>query len=366
MKPFFAAALCAAAIALMLGGCAEVPPAEDQGPETVFYPPLPNPPRIQYLASFSGEADLARDLGSFGNFILGDDADVGRAVKKPYGVALYDDTIYVADTRGSGLGVFDLRGQRFDVMLGSGGGAMLKPINVTIDADGSKFVTDTDKNQVLLFDAANRFVRAYGTEGQFKPGDVAIVDGKLYVSDLSHHNIQVLDKNTGELISTFGKVGSKEGELYFPTNLALGPLGHLYVSDTGNFRIQKFTLDGKFLNAFGSVGTGIGQFARPKGIAVDREGRIYVVDAAFENVQILDPEGKVLLFFGEPGSNHPAGFNLPTDIFIDYTSVPFFQQLADPGFKIEYVILVANQFGRAKLNVFGFGKMAGMDYSVGQ
>ena len=41
-------------------------------------------------------------------------------------------------------------------------------------------------------------------------------------------------------------------------------------------------------------------------------------------------------------------------------------QLADPGFKIEYVILVANQFGRAKLNVFGFGKMAGMDYSVGQ
>ena len=65
----------------------------------------------------------------------------------------------------------------------------------------------------------------------------------------------------------------------------------------------------------------------------------------------------------EPGGS-PENLNLPTTVAIDYETVPFFQKFADPKFKLEFVIVVANQFGSSKVNVFGFGKMEGADYST--
>ena len=145
--------------------------------------------------------------------------------------------------------------------------------------------------------------------------------------------------------------------------MSLGPDEHLYVSDTGNFRVQKFTLDGQFVRSFGSIGTGLGHFARPKGVALDREGRIFVVDAAFQNVQVFDPDGTLLLFFGEPGTS-PENINLPTDVVIDYENVRFFEKYKDPKFDLDYVVLIPSQFGPNKVNAYGVGKMQGMDYSL--
>ena len=174
--------------------------------------------------------------------------------------------------------------------------------------------------------------------------------------------IQVLDKNSGETLNKIGRVGSKEGEFFFPTNVALGPDNHLYVTDTGNFRVQKFTLDGVFVKSIGSIGSGLGKFARPKGLTLDKNGNLYVVDAAFENIQVINNKGKLLMFFGQPGGN-PADINLPADVSIDYDNLKYFQSYVHPKFKLEYVILVTSQYGANRINIFGFGHMEGMDYS---
>lgn len=348
-------------IVVVLGGCATRPigPAA-AGP--VFYPPLPNPPRIQYLTTFSSERDLAPNPGEFARFVLGKETAGTQGVKKPYGVALHEGKLYVVDTRAPGYAVFDLVAQRFTAVSGSGGGKMKKPINITIDRDGTKYITDTGRDQVLVYDREDRYVRAYGTEGQFKPVDVAIADDRLYVTDIAHHAIAVLDKTSGRELARVGKVGSKDGELYHPTNLALAG-GYLYVTDTGNYRVLKFALDGAFVRSYGGIGTGLGQFARPKGIALDPDGRLYVIDAAFENVQVFDAEGGLLLFFGEPGERR-ENVNLPAKVTIDSAHVALFQRYADPKFKLEYVILVVSQFGTSKVNVYGFGKMDEMEYAV--
>jgi DNA-binding beta-propeller fold protein YncE len=346
---------------LLLAGCASVPPKEARSP--VFYPPLPNPPRIQHLTTFSFASDLGGPPTPFAEFLLGKEQKDRDAVRKPYGVALFGGKLYVADTRGPGYAIFDLEKKKYAFIRGSGSGKMQKPINITIDRDGTKYVTDTGKNQVLAFDREDRFVRAYGVADQLKPGDVAVAGERLYVTDLKDHEIEVLDKHSGKLLFKFGKAGSKEGELFYPTNIALGADNHLYVTNTGNFRIEKFTLDGRVVRTYGTLGVALGQLARPKGVALDREGRIYVVDAAFENVQILDPDGRLLLFFGEPGDS-PENINLPTAVIIDYEHAPLFQKYADPKFKLEYVVVVASQFGVNKINVFGFGKMEGMAYPV--
>ncbi len=349
--------------AAVLWGCASGPaPAPDQA--ALFFPSPPAPPRLQYLTRLSAPRDLVVDHGGFKEFVFGKESTEGHLVQKPYGVNIYDGSVYVVDTRNHGYAIFDFKRRRTDIVQGFGGGTMKKPINITIDADGTRYVTDTERKQVLVFDRENRFLRALGKVDQFKPIDVAISGDRLYVSDLEHHEIQVLDKFSGDLLFKFGEVGSGEGQLFQPTNLSLGPDDSLYVSDTGNFRVQKYSLDGKYLQTFGQIGTALGKFARPKGIAVDHDRRLYIVDAAFENIQILDADGSPLLVFGQPG-DRKGNINMPTVVKIDYDNVDYFRQYAAPGFDLEYVVLVASQFGINKIVVFGFGTQRDMENSVG-
>jgi len=333
---------------------------------TLFYPSLPEIPRVQFLTSFSVASDVKEEKKKksswLSDFVLGEEgSDEEEVLDKPYGVALNKGQIHVVDTRGGGYATFDVAAKEYRFTLGSGSAAMAKPVNIEIDNEGRKYVTDTDRGQIFAFDSNDKFLKAYGKRGQFRPTDVVVDEDRLYVVDIQGHKVIVLDKNTGDELSSFGGPGVEEDKFFQPTNIALGPDKHLYISDTGNFRVQRFTQDGEFVQSYGGgVGTAPGDFARPKGIAVDRTGRLYVVDAAFERVQMFNSEGDLLLYFGEPASTHRGGLDLPADIDIDYDSVPFFQQFADPEFELEYIIVVANQFGVNRVNVFGFGRHESM------
>ncbi len=346
--------------AILVAGCAGGPVGTGDASGPVFYPPLPNAPRIQYLTTISSERDVGAQESGFEKFVVGEDTHA-QQLRQPYGVAMHQGRLYVADSRAPGLAVFDFVKKRFSLVTGSGGGRMRRPINVTIDADGTKYVTDTGRNQILVYDNDEHFLTAYGAEGQFKPVDTAISGERLYVVDIQHHQVHVLDKHSGATLFSFGKAGSAPGELYHPTNIAIGADSDVYVVETSNFRVQRFSADGKPVRVYGRIGNEIGTFARPKGIALDRAGRLYVGDSAFENIQVFDNDGKLLMFFGQPGGRI-AGLNLPAGVTIDYNSVSVFARFADPRFALEYVILVASQFGPNKVDVFGFGRMQGAVY----
>ncbi len=343
----------------ILAGCASPATSEptDAVAQFVFYPPPPDEPRLQYLAKFSTALDVSSSSKGMRNLVFGGEQFEQQVITKPYGLAIFEGAIYVVDARGGGYAVFDLAKGRTRFFKGSGAGVMTKPINITIDTDGTRYVTDTQREVILVFDRNDRYLRALGEPGEFRPVDVAIAGERLYVTDIMHQQVQVLDKVSGDILFTFGEAGGKGGQLFHPTNLALGPDGTLYVTDTSNFRVQHFTADGEFIREIGMIGLNAGQFARPKGIAVDREERIYVVDSAFENVQILDFEGRPLTYFGAPGEEL-GNINLPTVVKIDYDNVEYFQKYAAPGFEIEYIVLVASQYGPNKVTVFGFGTMA--------
>jgi DNA-binding beta-propeller fold protein YncE len=297
---------------------------------------------------------------SFADFIVGEEKEAQR-LTQPYGIAMDKGRIYVADTGAGGLAIFDLVRQSYSFMTGTGAGRIKRPINVRIDADRTPDVTDTGRDQVLVYDRDDRYLRAYGVEGQFRPVDLAISGDRLYVADILHHQIQVLDKVSGKLLFKFGKPGSGEGELFHPTNIALGPDGDLYVVETSNFRVQRFTAEGKPVRTYGSVGSTVGSFARPKGIAMDRNGRLLVGDAAFQNVQVFDNSGKLLMYFGQ-SEGRTDGLNLPAGVTVDYDNIGAFRRFADPKFSIDYLILVASQFGPNKVDIFGFGRMKDMEY----
>ncbi len=332
--------------------------ADDEivGEQPLFLPLPPNEPRLQFLTKFSSALDISTEKKGFRDFVFGGEDKEAQLVQKPYGLAVHEGAIYVVDTRGNGYGIFDLANSRSKLVRPTGAGALAKPINITIDTDGTRYITDTDREQVLVFGADDRFLREIGEPGQFRPVDVAIAGPRMYVTDIMNHQIHVLDKASGETIGTFGEAGSEPGQLFHPTNLAIGNDGTIYVTDTSNFRLQQFDADGNFIRAIGTQGSRPGTFSRPKGIALDHEGHIYVVDAAFQNIQVLDADGGALMAFGEPGAER-WNINLPTVVKIDYQNVQYFEKFAAPNFEIEYLVFVASQYGLNRVVVFGYGEL---------
>jgi len=334
-----------------------VPAAADESEiEPIFYPAPPNQPKLQFLTKFSSVLDVSAGKSGFRDFVFGGEENESPLVTKPYGLAIHDGAVFVVDTRGNGWGVFDIAKKKSRMVQPGGNGALRKPINITIDAEGNRYVTDTGREQVLVYGANDKFLRAFGVSGEFRPVDIAVIGDELYITDVKHHRVVVLSKSTGEILREFGEAGSEPGQLFQPTNLAVGEDDTIYVSDTGNFRIQQFRTNGELVREIGQIGTSPGNFARPKGIALDRDRNIYVVDAAFSNVQILDSLGLALMFFGQSGGERD-NINLPTVVKIDYDNVSYFQQYAAPGFEIEYLVAVASQFGPNKVSVYGFGSL---------
>ena len=61
-------------------------------------------------------------------------------------------------------------------------------------------------------------------------------------------------------MTQWGTVGTGDGNFTSPSGVAVDSTGDVYVADSGNSRIQKFTPTGTFITKWGSLGTGDGQF----------------------------------------------------------------------------------------------------------
>lgn len=350
-----------AAIILVAAGCAT---PEKKREEAVFLPPAPDLPRFQFLASFTGAEDIETEKTKFESFVTGKE-ETRKRLDKPYGVAMHDGKIYVCDTNSTVM-VFDMARKTFEPLKGAKGiGKLIQPLNISIDAEGYKYVSDVIRKQVVIFDKNDLFVKALGKQEDWKPVDAVFFEGLVYVADIKNGEIRVYDRNTGELVKTFGQKGELNELLGMPSNLAFDSHGNLYVVDSGRFQVVKFDRDGHFLNTIGSVGTNLGHFSRPRGLALDRENRMYVVDAAFYNIQIFNDKGQLLLFFGE-GGTAPGTLILPAAVHIDYDNLKYFEEYIDPSFQPEFLVLVTSQFGDRMVNVFAHGKKKGEKYPTDQ
>ncbi|MDX6623748.1 MAG: tripartite motif-containing protein 71, partial [Solirubrobacterales bacterium] len=147
------------------------------------------------------------------------------------------------------------------------------------------------------------------------PSDVAIdAAGNTWVLEKANNRVQKFNAN-GEFVSKFGSAGAGNGQFNWPAALAIDVKGNIWIADRGNRRVQKFNANGEYLSRFGSAGTGNGQFAGagPEGIAIDQKGNIWVSDTYGGRLQKFTEAGAFLKAAGSKGSA-PGQLGEPTGI----------------------------------------------------
>ena len=137
----------------------------------------------------------------------------------------------------------------------------------------------------------------------------------VYISDDWLNRISIFDKE-GVFLYKWGVAGSGDGELNKPSGIKFDGEDNLYVVDSSNNRVQKFTKEGRFLATWGEEGSGEGQFNLPWGLALDNRGDVYVADWRNHRVQKFTPDGQFLAAFGKPGTG-VGEFNHPTAVAVD-------------------------------------------------
>ena len=347
---------------LLLGACARGPRETAGRPaQPIVFPPPPATARVQFLGSLFSTRDLPSRRSRWADFVLGEEPAQYPLVK-PYAATLVGTRLYVCDTVLNTVLVYDLLHGGAHRLAGDHGlGKIQEPNAIAIGPDGKFYVADKKRHGVIVYGADEEYLAAWGRPDQVDPVAVAATDKVLYVCDIKDHEIEVWDAATGAYLRSIGKRGTAPGEFYIPDQIRLDREGNIYVTDTGNFRVQKLSPEGQPLQQIGGFGLGLGQFAWPKGMDVDAQGRLFVADSRFCNVQIFNPAGRLLLFFGGPGPEAgnldlPAGLTIvpwPGDI-------PWLTQRLAPGFVPDELVMVVSQIGAVAVNFFAVAREEGV------
>jgi DNA-binding beta-propeller fold protein YncE len=229
-----------------------------------------------------------------GKLTLWRGAGQGMKFITPIGIAVgAGGQILVADAE---LGrVFRL--DRDGKPLGSfGKDLLIRPTGLARDAQrGRIYVADTHGHDIKVFDDNGELVDTIGHrsddgEGLNFPTHLAFAADKLYVTDGMNARIQIYDVQ-GNLTGTLGKRGMFVGNFTRPKGVAVDAAGTIYVVESYYDYLLMFNSAGEFLMPLGGTGKEVGKFFLPAGVWSDANGRIYVADMYNGRVVIFQSLG---------------------------------------------------------------------------
>jgi DNA-binding beta-propeller fold protein YncE len=146
--------------------------------------------------------------------------------------------------------------------IGNGDGEFRGARSIVTDYRGFVYVSDTLNDRIQKFTSTGTFILEWGQSGT-GPGEfsfpigVKCIADYVYVVDQGNHRVQLFDGGGGfvfefgsfcQLSDSLGCVDPDgggplelgDGQFNSPVEAAVGLDGNLYVTDTGNHRVQKF------------------------------------------------------------------------------------------------------------------------------
>lgn len=329
---------------LLTIGCAAAP---QEVQRRYFWPPLPDIPRIEYVASYWSSDDFPTTARKrMLDAVTG--PEPARGFEKPWGIASNGEgKVYIVDTNMRVVIVYDLKGYTVDI-LGKGAleNLLFAPADVALDASGNIYVSDPRRNKVYSFTMDEKPLMAIGDDTTLNWPSGMVVDSRLkrlYVVNGRNHNIAVFDLD-GKYLFSIGKRGGGDGELNFPTSVDIDSKGNIVVADSMNARVQVFDSNGGFIRKFGQRGDRPDDFQIIKGVAVSRNDDIYVTDGKTDRILVFNKDGEPLTSIGGTAAVaknmrlNPGGFLLPTDIDIDKNDTIYVVDSMNRRFQIFQII----------------------------
>ena len=225
-------------------------------------------------------------------------------------------SVYIADAEGRRILIYSSEGK---ILRTIGSDArhpkiLQRPFGLLFDGHDRLYVTDYDADQIQVFSTDGKFLFAWGREGkgsgQFR-APVAIDqdrEGNIYVVEFYGMRVQKFT-HEGKFLLTWaseapwGQSAPPE-QLLYPSGLAVGPDGNIYVTDSGHDQIKVFSPEGKFLKEWGVKGIRPGDLNAAAGLAFDAEQRLHEADAANHRVQMFTLEGRFLGEWFLPGAGN--------------------------------------------------------------
>mgnify|MGYP000374320919 CR=1 FL=1 len=247
------------------------------------------------------------------------------------------------------------------------------PRGIAISGNGDIYIADTGNDRIAVYTSTGGYKAEYGGKAEKEKGNkkeekerlefkqprgVALdEEGNIYVADTLNDRIVKLSPEGEELMSIGcrkeGKDNKEHGEkfenhkstgcFHQPYDVAISSTNEIYVADTKNSRVQKFSMGGEFLLAFRLPQTDKKEIeeeddndeneeekkgeeekdalgrplltacrGRPYGIALNNEGDIYITDGKGRRVLKYNSEGILENEIGED-----INWKKPYGIYID-------------------------------------------------
>ena len=229
-----------------------------------------------------------------------------------------DGTISVAGKDGKEILALQARDSK--------GAAMLKKPEAAAVSGEVIYVVDSETNRVVMFTQQGKYQGSFGTkksgffgkgEGLDAPRGIAIHEGIIYVSDTGNSRIQLYGINgvflaTLEIDSAADNKAAKEKGLPYklsePADIGIDAMGRIYVLDADDALIKVYSPDGAFLKH-------LPQDGKPLSFSVNHDG-IYVADRDSLAIHKYDFDGKQMYSFGSKGKGR-AQFKSITGLAAD-------------------------------------------------
>ncbi len=254
---------------------------------------------------------------------VGNGAGVGLGqFNAPRGVTAdsTDTLIFVADTNNNRIQRSTDGGKNWSVIasLGTSASQVTQPQAIAYDQSNNiLYIADTGNNRILKATNASStpsfsiMATAGTTVGQFNQPHAIAVDsnGNLYVADTANNRIQKFSGSWSTIVSPGTSLGSVNG----PQGVYVDAMNHIYIADTLNNRVQISNTSGSMFSLFMGPGTAAGSVNAPQGVIFAASGNVFIADTGNNRIQKKAASGGTAVVVGQAGLS-VGQFNQPSGI----------------------------------------------------
>ena len=223
-----------------------------------------------------------------------------------------DNRLYVADKFADRIAILDR--DTLEVIGSFGDGEISNPHDVDFDAAGRAIIADTGNNRIAIYDLSSGTATFAGALiGIARPeGATAHPNGRIYATASGFGSITAFE-NGASVANAGGLSGAHD--------VAVDSAGNLWVADSGNRRVVKFSPDLEVLAILDGPQYG---WSGPRYLAVDPFDRLVVADQDAHRIVMIDSDGALVGVIGDglPGEG-PNRFDDPEGVAISGSSYFF-------------------------------------------